>query len=362
MDIHTIPGVKARDVAEAHRMDMLIQEEHECKCMTYWIDEERENVFCLIEAPSKESVEELHSRSHGLIPHKIISVNPELVESFLGRIYDPRDATTTAEGLKIFHDPSFRVLLVTTNTDPVLLRHCLGPEKANALLHEMNATIREKLALYDGREVEHPGEGFILSFTAAAKAVSCALDIRNKFPEEMMSLSGMRMSINAGEPVSASDQLFGDTVQLGRQMCSVAKPEQVLLSSHVKELVSKDYFQQPGNNLVPLSPQDEHALRLLFEKLFENWTNPDFSITDFCQVMAMSKSQLYRRTVELTGLSPNTFLRDFRLEMARELMKKQRLPVSQATFDAGFSSPSYFTKCFKKKYGLLPGKYLELLQ
>jgi hypothetical protein len=42
MDIHIVPGIKARDVAEAHRKDILLQEEHECKCMTYWIDEARE--------------------------------------------------------------------------------------------------------------------------------------------------------------------------------------------------------------------------------------------------------------------------------------------------------------------------------
>jgi hypothetical protein len=52
MDVHIIPGIKARDVAEAHQKDILLQEEHQCKCMTYWIDEER--VFCLIDAPDKE--------------------------------------------------------------------------------------------------------------------------------------------------------------------------------------------------------------------------------------------------------------------------------------------------------------------
>jgi predicted dinucleotide-utilizing enzyme len=61
MDIHIVPGVKAKDVAEAHRKDLLHQEEYECKCMTYWIDEQRENIFCLIEAPGKEAVEEYHA-------------------------------------------------------------------------------------------------------------------------------------------------------------------------------------------------------------------------------------------------------------------------------------------------------------
>jgi len=61
-------------------------------------------------------------------------------------------------------------------------------------------------------------------------------------------------------------------------------------------------------------------------------------------------------------LSPNLLLKEFRLEKAKELMKKQCYNVAQITFEAGFTSPSYFTKCFKKKYGLLPMSYMELLQ
>jgi AraC-like DNA-binding protein len=82
---------------------------------------------------------------------------------------------------------------------------------------------------------------------------------------------------------------------------------------------------------------------------------------EYCHAMTMSKSQLYRKTISLTGLSPNLLLKDFRLEKAKEALKKNRLPISQVTFDSGFTSPSYFTKCFKKKYGLLPMAYLDLL-
>ncbi|MBP6286129.1 MAG: DUF4242 domain-containing protein, partial [Ferruginibacter sp.] len=98
MDVHIVPGVKARGVAEAHHKDLMHQDEFACKCMTYWIDEERENVFCLIEAPSKEAVEELHGKAHGLIPNRIIEVSPDVVSSFLGRIYDPSEAETTDDG------------------------------------------------------------------------------------------------------------------------------------------------------------------------------------------------------------------------------------------------------------------------
>jgi AraC-like DNA-binding protein len=361
MDVHIVPGVKARDVAEAHRMDVLNQEDHACKCMTYWIDEERENVFCLIEAPDKSAVEEMHRRSHGLIPNKIIEVSSTLVESFLGRIYDPSEAETTDEGLKVFKDPSFRILLVTKITDPVLLQHKSGVEKANELLKRHNDIIRKNLVLYGGRETEHEGNGFISSFASAGKAVSCALAIQKNLSDGDGAVPGFRIAINAGEPVAKADKLFGETIQLAGYMCAIAKDCQVAVASAVKELVSKDHFQKKENNIFNLSPQDEALLILLFNTLEENWQNTDFKVTDYCQAMAMSKSQLYRKTIELAGLSPNVFLKEFRLEKAKELMKKQRYTISQITFDSGFTSPSYFTKCFKKKYGLLPMTYLDLL-
>src|ERR1700709_2602539 len=113
MDVHIVPGVKAEGVAEAHHKDLAHQAENGCKCMTYWIDEQRESIFCLIEAPDKKAVEEMHSKAHGLIPNKVIEVDSSLVESFLGRIYDPSEAAITNDGLKVFSDPSFRILLVT---------------------------------------------------------------------------------------------------------------------------------------------------------------------------------------------------------------------------------------------------------
>jgi AraC-like DNA-binding protein len=362
MDVHILPGVTAKDIAAAHSKDLMVQDEHHCKCMTYWIDETRESVFCLIEAPAKEAVLEMHEKAHGAVPHKIIEVSTAVVESFLGRIYDPEEADFTPDGLKVFHDPSFRILLVTQTTDPVLLQHQLGIEKSNELLTAHHCLIRKHAREYGGREVEHKGSGFIISFSSAAKAVSCAIAIQKEMSGTDADAIGFKMSLNAGEPVESSNKLFGDTVQLAQYMCAIAKYLQVAMASSVKELLSKDMFQKDKQEFLTFAPQDEQLLQQLFNKLEANWQDPEFDIEDYCQEMAMSKSQLYRKTVSLTGLSPNLLLKEFRLEKAKELMNKQHYNIAQVTFDSGFTSPSYFTKCFKKKYGLLPMAYLELLQ
>lgn len=361
MDIHTVPGVKARDVAEAHRKDVFFEHEHACKCMTYWVDEVRENVFCLIEAPNKEAVSELHGRAHGLYPGKIIEVSSGIVESFLGRIYDPEEAEITKEGLKVFHDPSFRVLLITKIIDPILLEHQLGVNAVAEILNRQNSIIRKNISFHDGREVEHEGVGFIASFEKASKAVNCALDIQKELPETDAKTLGFRIGINAGEPVSASDKLFGDTIQLANHICNIAKTSRVALTSSVKTLVSKDLASYRENIFSILSVQDENTLESILKTLEENWQNEAFGVNDFCQAMAMSKSHLYRTTTDFFNLSPNLLIKEFRLEKAKELLKKQRYSISQITFESGFTSPSYFTKCFKKKYGLLPMEYLDLI-
>jgi len=360
MDVHIVPGVKAKDVAEAHRKDLLHQGEYGCKCMTYWIDEERENIFCLIDAPDRDAVKEMHNSAHGLIPNKIIEVSSNVVSSFLGRIYDPEKAEISDNGLKVFTDSSFRILLVTKVTDPNLLRFRLGLERANEIFESHNNIIRRNLQQHGGREAEHEGSGFIISFSSASKAVACAIAIQEEMQDAHANNFSFSIAINAGEPIEKSSQLFGDTIQFSNNMCFIAGNYQTVIASPVKELISKD-FQNKKKNFLALPSHDESLLKLLFSKLEENWQNADFDIANYCHATAMSTSQLYRKTISLTGLSPNLLLKEYRLEKAKELMQKQHSNIAQITFDSGFTSASYFTKCFKKKYGLLPMAYVDLL-
>lgn len=361
MDVHIVPGVNARAIAKAHSLDIMVQDAHGCKCMTYWIDEQRETVFCLVEAPTMQAVVEMHNHAHGLIPHKIIEVNNSIVESFLGRIYDPNDAELSPEGLKVFKETSFRVIVVTKTVDPVLLHHKLGVGRAAELLHEHNSIIRDNLKQFGGKEVEQDGIGFILSFTSASSAVSCALAIRNKIPEASAELLEFRISVNSGEPIQSGEEIFGDTIRLARLFFSYPGECCVVLASAVKALVFKDRLVKNANEFISLSPTEESELAALFFTLEENWQDPSFDVDDFCRAMAMSKSRLYRKSVSLTGMAPNILLREFRLDNAKELMRKQHYNIAQVTFDSGFTSPSYFTRCFKKRFGLLPMNYLELL-
>ncbi|HVY76222.1 MAG TPA: nickel-binding protein [Puia sp.] len=360
MDIHQVPGIEAIHAAEAHSKDLQLQREHQCKCITYWIDEIRGVVFCLIEGPDQQAIEAMHRSSHGLVPNKIIEVSNEVVDSFLGRIQDPENATLSPGGLKVFSDSAFRILVVTTTKDPALLRHQIG-ERADELLDRQSHLIRKELAAHHGREVEATGSGFIISFTSATEAMACAMHLHQEIPAADRHLSGLRIVVNAGDPVEESNRLFGDTISLARALCTIADADRISITSSVRELLPADFLQKNRSRLHFLSVADELLMESMFSILEKNWQESEFGAAEFCKALSMSKSQLYRKTVALFDSSPNDVLKDFRLDKACGLLKKGRKNISETTFDSGFTSPSYFTKCFKKKFGLLPANYLDFL-
>ena len=357
MDLHIVPGDNAKDVADAHSMDVLMEKEHNCKCLTYWIDELRGHVFCLIDAPDKESVLELHNRAHGLAPHKIIEVEPGLVHSFLGRITDPENAQLTENGLIILDDTSFRVLMSMKITDPALLHELYPAEEVKQITNLFFETACTELLRQNGREVQKEANLLVASFVSGEKAVTTALAVQEQLKE--LNQLGLCISIHAGEPVMQTDRLFGDTLQMLKQMIFLKREKSIRITTGVKELLSAGMLLNLGAQVLVLSPEEEAFLNLLFQTLQQHYNDETFDIDSCCTSMAMSKSQLYRKTVTLCGISPNNLLREYRLEKAAELIRTSNRSLSQISFDTGFASASYFTKCFKQRFGVLPMNYLQ---
>lgn len=359
LDAHTLPGVTAKDVAEAHQQDLIYQAEFGCNCLTYWFDEGRNSAFCLIEAPEKDAVNKLHKKSHGLLPNKVIEVSSSVVNSFLGRIQDPENVAIAENGMKVFSDSSFRALLILQTKDPILLQHELGREKAAEIIRDYYGLVRKHIAGHEGIEAENGRDGMIASFKLANNALTCALAILNE--AKGAGQLGLRLSINGGNPVESSNDIFGSTRQFATQLCSITDHLHVALSSNIKELLPYELFQDKRSLLLHFSPSDEGFLGLLFSVLEKYWPETESGITDYCRHAGMSQSGFYRKVTALTGLSFNALLQGYRLDKAREQLNKQQYSISQITFASGFSSPSYFTKLFKKKYGLLPKDYSNLV-
>ena len=362
MDRHVVPGILAKHAAEAHREDIKIQDDYGCRCMTYWVDEERGNAFCLIDAPNIEAVQKMHNRAHGLIPHDIMEVNSNVVEAFLGRIQDPAGYFDDDPNLKIFNDPAFRIILVTSITNKGLLYAKLGKEKTDRLIAIYHELFRKELKHFEGREVEKKGHGFVASFVSVTQAVECAVAIR-KGLHIAGELLDLRLGLNAGMPVSKSPDLFGDTVKMARYLLHLGKENQIVMASIIREIYKDDGTLTAGRDSAfeHIHPKDENFIQLLFDTLSAHLGDPDLDITRCCEEMSMSKSKLYRKSTDLTGYSVNELLRELRLERSLELLLTER-NISQTTFDSGFTSPSYFTKCFQERFGLRPQEYIRLFQ
>lgn len=108
-----------------------------------------------------------------------------------------------------------------------------------------------------------------------------------------------------------------------------------------------------------ISSRDELFLRTLDKCVADNLSDPEFSLEMLTSMMKTSKSTLNRKVKDLLGTSPNDYIRDKRLVKAAELLSTSTDRVSEICWAVGFSTPSYFIKCFRKKYGMSPTEYVK---
>jgi AraC-like DNA-binding protein len=139
---------------------------------------------------------------------------------------------------------------------------------------------------------------------------------------------------------------------------------EVVMTSEVKDLYKSENLNQFINvdKVVVLTPGDEHFLTNLIDFIEHEWKNNALSVEDFNKHLGHSKSQLYRKMMTVIGESPNTLLMSIRLHMAVSLLNKQVGNISEIAYDSGFTSPAYFSKCFLKRYEILPSDYLRRIQ
>ena len=106
------------------------------------------------------------------------------------------------------------------------------------------------------------------------------------------------------------------------------------------------------------SANDQFITRLR-EIVEDNLSNEQFGVSDLADKVGMSRSNLLRRVSKAAGLSVSQFIRNIRLEKAAEMLREESLTVSEVSYKVGFSSPSYFIKCFRELYGYPPGSIAD---
>ena len=361
MDRHDIPGATAADVAHAHQQDLRIQDDFDCRAITYWFDEQRGMAFCLIEAPNEQAVRDMHDTAHGLVPHQIIEVQSNVVESFLGRIRDPESSDGERGQASPIDEPALRAVLVLD------LRSACGsrfPADEHRLTRgvELRTPMLELLRRFGGGVVEWSGSGGVASFADPLQAIGCGLEFlsssRDAWPGATTQKFCARIGISVGQPLSRDAALFSDTIRSARRLSEIAPEGKILLSPSMKEFLEAGFSAEGHNDATAcLTTEDERMLNLLMDVLESVWQQPDLSVADYSRALGLSKSQAYRKICALTGYGPAEFIREYRLRRAVELIEERYGTISETAYESGFSSLSYFSKCFKRRYGLLPSEY-----
>ncbi len=147
----------------------------------------------------------------------------------------------------------------------------------------------------------------------------------------------------------------------------IAKPFSMeLLKAGIDNIFErrKEVIKKPGK--VEISPEeivitdrDEQLIKKVMTWLEENVADPDVTVEQLATYVGMGRTSMYNKVKGLTGKSPVELIQDFRMEKAKFYLKSGQYSVSETSYKVGFSDPGYFSRCFKKHYGMSPADYIK---
>ena len=234
-----------------------------------------------------------------------------------------------------------------------------GHETLDAAIRGYNKSITNIIRKHKGRIVREKSNTYLMSFDSVTNAIKSALKIAEIYNCVITPDLQFKIGICAGVPVTQKDSVFEDTIARAHYL-SYITDEKITISKEVKDLYESENRHKSvvENSFNSLQEEDLNFIIQLMEYTESAWSHSDISVSDFHENLGYSKSKLYRTMMSLIGKSPKSFLKEYRLQKALELLEiNSALHISEIAYKTGFSSPNYFSKCFKEVYGILPSKY-----
>jgi AraC-like DNA-binding protein len=358
MDIHKFDAITIEDVKKAHEVDKAIQAEYGVKYHQFWVNERQGFVFCLVEGPTKEACIQVHQYAHGFVACNIVEVEPGFFKLFMG------------DGLPVEHglvqndegksDPGYRHIMIidlrgkSRKLEVENIRNMLMPQQAKNL-------VLDRIARFNGRVVEIHGNGNLVGvFDTSVNAIRCAKDLRTEIitRREKSDNNGdmnvsFKIGLQSGHPLTEDAGFFTKALTQAQRLCITAKENEVLVSSFMAETCSLE----DTASLRSVTQAEELFITKLFDITVSSLSDKNFNIDHLSRKLGVSRAQLYRKTMSLTGRSPNGFISSLRMDRALDLMKNNFGNISQVALEVGYQSPSYFSKCFLKNYGFTPSQF-----
>ena len=235
--------------------------------------------------------------------------------------------------------------------------HRLEANQFNLFTQKLHNGISNLLKKFDGRILNHNDNTYEVTFNTVTNAVLCGLKLRSNFkyitPKFDKSIRDLKLGIAEGK--SNNSKL------LATRMCEVVVEDKFVVSEAVKIA----YEKENRNNFINrddikiLTVSEEQFLTQLMNYLETIWNDAGFKVYSFSESLGLSTSQFYRKLKTLTGKSPSEFLRNYRLKQAMNMLHTKKGNITEIAEKAGFNSLTYFSKCFKDTFHILPSKYLQ---
>ncbi len=343
MDIHTVDSdaFSVEDVVKAHMEDLAIQEKFGVIQIKYWVNVEARTLFCLMKGPNKEACNQVHKESHGNTACNIIEVSDDEFNIFLGTGKNVNDLAHTVDG---GIDTGYRIIFLISLID------------LTGLYGHFNNEIKRLIEKYKGVPIILPDDNIMASFVFASDAVLCALEI-NKILKPIQDNLEFVITLVSGKPVDEfGNDLFEETKKKTEYLSAVGLKKKMFIDTETKALFAKESISPKirDDEFQTINNDDFIFLFKLFETLNKKLYDPKFKSKDLYSFLGLSKSQTYRKIKSLTEIAPNQLIQELRLHKSLKKLKQKGGTIAEVAYNLGFNSPTYFTRTFRKRFGITP--------
>ncbi len=349
MDIHTVDSddFTVEDVVKAHMEDLAVQEKYGVLQIKYWVDTNNKKIFCLMKGPSKEACNAVHVESHGNTACNIIEVSDDEYNLFLHAVRTKNDLAIKSSGEV---DTGIRTFLLVDTFD--------FTGKFNHYTNEIYNLVNN----HYGVNIAQTTRGILMTFEDAVNATSCAIEIMRllkSIPEHYE----YKISLVSGSPLDeAGNKLFEDTKLKVNTFNRVGLANTINIDLNTKQILAKNpYAPKLKDEIFKVIIPNDYALILKILTIFETEIhNANFNLDKIYKLLGLSKAQTFRKIKSITGLAPGQFIQELRLHESLYILKNKSKTIAEIAYDLGFSSPTYFTRVFKKRFDILPTSFAKI--
>ncbi|GAA3522849.1 hypothetical protein GCM10022393_41920 [Aquimarina addita] len=263
----------------------------------------------------------------------------------------------------------------------ILVGRIITTEKDNPKHKEL---IEQSVLAYRGEMIQYDGETFTATFDGPSKAVHCS----NKLVTMIRSCNAqLTIGVHIKE-CTVGNPISKEIEDLSSLISKNPISDQILITQTVKNLLVgatiiftpyKTIFETESRESLLLYtvterqpdckelhktdatilPQNNSFLKKVLQNIDNHLSNEYFGVEMLCREIGVSERQLQRKLKAITNKSPNKLICSLRLHRAKELILSEQSTIAEIAFQAGFSNPSYFSKCFKKEFAISPSDLIN---